>query len=95
MKRVTRNLERREAKVKKILNAVPREAYNKFKDETPKRTGNAKSKTVFQSTSQGGRITGNYPYANRLNEGYSKQAPDGMTDPTIDFVRAKVKRELR
>ena len=94
LRRVTNNLRRHEQKLKQLGRELPKDAYNKFKSETPIRSGNARNKTVFQNTSQGGKITGNYPYANRLNEGYSRQAPDGMTDPTIDFIRAKVKREL-
>jgi len=58
-------------------------AYKEFYKVTPRRTGNAKSKTK----KQGKNIVADYPYAQRLNEGYSKQAPDGMVEPTIEAIR--------
>lgn len=55
-----------------------------FKSITPKASGNARSKT---STKQN-VIRAEYAYAARLDEGYSRQAPQGMSDPTIDkFVQ--------
>lgn len=55
-----------------------------FRDITPKDTGNARSKT----STKGDVIKADYAYAGRLDEGYSRQAPKGMTDPTIDkFVK--------
>lgn len=51
-----------------------------FKDITPKATGNARSKTSTKDNV----IKGDYAYAGRLDEGYSRQAPKGMSDPTLD-----------
>jgi hypothetical protein len=58
-------------------------AYKTFKSVTPIRSGNARRKTK----KEGKRIVADYPYAQRLEEGYSKQAPKGMTEPTIDAIR--------
>jgi hypothetical protein len=76
------------------LRPIPGRAYEYFKGITPKRTGNARSKTNFVQKQNGGTIRGDYPYANRLNEGYSKQAKDGMTEPTIKEIRRMVRRVL-
>jgi hypothetical protein len=76
------------------LAPLPKKGYDKFKSVTPIKTGNARNNTEFGLTSTGGRITGDYPYANRLNEGYSRQAPNGMTDPTIKYLRQEVKKVL-
>ena len=62
---------------------IPQKAYEHFKKITPRDTGNARRRT----RQQGNDIVANYPYAGRLNEGHSKQAPDGMVDPTIDYIR--------
>jgi hypothetical protein len=62
--------------------------YTHFKSITPIDTGNARSKTEFNVS----RIEGNYPYAARLNEGYSRQAPSGMTDPTIEYARDQLRK---
>lgn len=65
-------------------------AHAEFKNTTPIRTGNARAKTDLM----GNKINAEYPYANLLNQGLSKQAPKGMTEPTIDAIRAYIKNEL-
>lgn len=65
-------------------------AYKTFVDKTPVRSGNAKRNTK----KSGNSIDANYAYAQRLEEGWSKQAPKGMTEPTIEEVRAYVFRTL-
>jgi hypothetical protein len=65
-------------------------AYRTFVKNTPIRSGNARRKTRLQ----GNTIDAAYPYAQRLEEGYSKQAPKGMTEPTIDEVRKYVYNKL-
>ena len=55
------------------------EGHRYFKSITPIKTGNARRNT-FKSADG---IDANYPYAARLDEGYSRQAPRGMSDPTI------------
>lgn len=72
------------------LDKLPREGHAEFKRITPIDTGNAKASTKLK----GNVVDARYNYANRLNEGYSKQAPQGMTDPTIDFLRKRVRQIL-
>lgn len=63
---------------------LARVAYPVFKDFTPVRGGNAKRKTRLK----GDQIEANYPYAKRLDEGYSKQNNGvGMSEPTIKAVQ--------
>lgn len=76
------------------LSIVPKKTYNFFVKQTPIDKGNARKSTDYKDTSVGGRIEGNYPYVNRLNDGYSKQSPNGMTKPSIDYLRKTVKRIL-
>jgi hypothetical protein len=78
-------------RIQKKLDKLPQEAYQEFVQETPIRSGNARRKTKLQ----GKTINANYPYAKRLDEGYSNQSPDGMTKPTEDFIRKRVKQILR
>lgn len=52
-----------------------------FKNTTPVRTGNARSRT----RTVGDRISADYAYAGRLDEGWSKQAPTGMTEPSVEY----------
>jgi hypothetical protein len=72
--------------MRKELGKVPSEAYDFFKSKTPIRSGNARRKTRLQGSS----IKTEYPYAQRLDEGWSKQAPQGMTKPTIEFIKNRV-----
>lgn len=81
------------SKLKKIqnkLDKVPDEAHKVFVANTPIRSGNARRKTKIQKDT----IKANYPYAKRLDEGYSKQAPDGMVKPTVEFIRNRIKQIL-
>jgi hypothetical protein len=73
------------AKQKKLAQ-VPNDAYLYFKAHTPIRTGNARSRTVLRKDV----ITGAYPYAQRLDDGYSKQAPDGMSKPTEAYIKQRL-----
>lgn len=73
--------------VRAFMNELPRDMHEEFVNNTPIRTGNAKRSTDFKSN----EIQGNYNYANRLNKGWSRQAPNGMTDPTIEYARQRVR----
>ena len=64
-------------KKNKRLRTIPKEAYDVFKEATPVRSGNARRKTRLQGTT----IKADYPYA---------QAPQGMVDPTIKFIKSKI-----
>ena len=84
---------------------ISKVAYDAFKGNTPigdpnrwksrrapknYKPGNARRKTVLRSN----EIQANYPYAKRLEEGWSSQAPKGMTEPTIKEVRDYVYQKL-
>jgi hypothetical protein len=84
MRRLTQgNLNRRVTRLNKALETLPSDAHKEFQSITPIDTGNARRSTDIR----GNEIQANYPYANRLNEGYSRQARQGMTNPTIDWIR--------
>lgn len=81
-------------KVKKLSgvpDALTDEAYKYFKKTTPVRSGNARRNTK----QRGSAIIADYPYAQRLDEGYSRQAPRGMTRPTLRFIEKKMTQLIR
>jgi hypothetical protein len=101
------NIVNRLNKVLDILDekTITKVAYDAYKGFTPigdpnrwktkykpknYRPGNARRKTILR----GNEIQANYPYAQRLEEGWSTQAPDGMTEPTIEEIRKYVKQKL-
>lgn len=64
--------------------------YPVFLKNTPIDTGNARRHTTKTTSS----IDANYPYAQRLDNGYSKQSPHGMVQPTIDAMRTYINKKL-
>ena len=67
------------------------EAYKVFRANTPVRSGNARRNTNLYQDS----IEANYAYAQRLDGGYSKQSPRGMTKPTDDYISKWIQRQSK
>jgi hypothetical protein len=74
--------------IQQQLTAYPQEALTEFKSLTPIDRGNARRRTTLRNN----EIRADYPYAQRLDSGWSKQAPQGMTQPFEQWVRAKVRK---
>jgi uncharacterized protein YccT (UPF0319 family) len=74
-------------KYQKQLATVPQEALSEFVALTPVDSGNARRNTSLH----GNTIEANYPYAQRLDQGWSKQAPNGMTKPFEKWLEKKFK----
>ena len=69
---------------------VMKEAYKFYKNTTPVRSGNARNKTKLRNK----QIKSDYPYAGRLDEGWSKQAPKGMSEPTLDEIDFLIDKQI-
>lgn len=78
----TTQFEKQIEKIDRELQAVSRQAHNFFVSITPINKGNARRRTRLVN----GNIEANYAYAEHLDEGSSKQAPQGMTEPTIKHI---------
>jgi len=72
----------------KEMEKLPQEAYQIFVQQTPIQKGNARRNTKLKNKT----IQANYPYAQRLDEGYSKQSPKGMREPTTEFIKNKFRQ---
>ena len=79
------------SKLQRQLANVPNNAHRFFVSVTPKDTGNARNKTALR----GNTIEARYPYAQRLDKGWSKQAPTGMVTPTLRFLRRLLNSIMR
>ena len=77
------------AGMQKKLQQYPQDAEDKFVSLTPIRSGNARSKTRLVNNTY---IDAAYPYAQRLDQGWSRQAPSGMTKPFEAWMKTKVKQ---
>jgi hypothetical protein len=75
----------------RLIDQIPQEAADFFRDETPIRSGNARRRTQLRGDS----IEANYNYASRLDAGSSRQAPDGMTEPTVEFIDQRLKQIMK
>lgn len=73
------------------LNTLPQKAYDFWVKTTPVDTGNARKKTTLQRRT----INANYNYAVPLDKGHSRQAPQGMSKPTGDFIQKTLRQMLR
>jgi hypothetical protein len=71
-------------KAKQELDLIANKSFDFFVKNTPVRSGNARRNTRLV---QKKTIVANYPYAERLDEGYSRQSPKGMTEPTQDYIQ--------
>jgi len=80
-------------KIKKDLSAqkLAEEGYRYFRQITPIKTGNARRNTIKNKD----EVQANYPYARRLDQGYSKQAPDGMTKPTEEYMIKWIEKQSK
>ena len=77
--------------LKEVPQRVADGAFKFFVAHTPYRKGNARRSTRLEQTT----IIADYPYAERLDDGYSKQAPDGMTAPTESEIDRLLQQEIK
>ena len=70
---------------------VTKKAFLEFKVRTPKRSGNARRKTTLN----GNKIRANYNYATQLDAGKSRQAPQGMSEPTSKVITSAIEKIMR
>jgi uncharacterized protein YbjT (DUF2867 family) len=68
--------------------AVADVGFEAFRSNTPVRTGNARRRTRLTGT----EIRADYAYAQRLDQGYSSQSPQGMTQPAIEAMQQYIKQ---
>ena len=88
MKIDSKIFDKRMSKLEKVDTQAFNKTFPEYKKNTPIKSGNARRKT-FKS---GLKFKSNYPYAGRLDEGWSKQAPKGFTSPSIDFFVKTLER---
>jgi len=74
------------------LDKLPDQGLDKFKSLTPIKSGNARRNTDLKNNNE---IVADYPYAQRLDRGWSRQAPVGMILPFKIWWRAQLKRIMR
>jgi hypothetical protein len=74
-------------KISRELNRVPAEGLKQFVALTPVKSGRARRSTTLKNSNT---IHANYPYAQRLDSGWSDQAPQGMTRPFDKWLKSRL-----
>lgn len=82
---------RQMAQLAKAIDTLPEDAHTEFVKNTPVRTGNARRNTQLQNN----KIVANYNYSQELEDGRSRQAPNGMIEPTEQWIQREVDRRLK
>jgi hypothetical protein len=85
------SFKRQMEKLKEELEDLPEAAHAEFIKNTPVRSGNARRNTQLRDT----RIIANYNYSQQLEDGGSRQAPEGMIKPTEQWIQREVDRRLK
>lgn len=75
--------------LKQNVKDLSKGAHEVFIDNTPIDTGNARRKTRLQ----GDKIIADYNYSQKLDEGYSRKKPKGMTLPTEQWIEDELNRK--
>lgn len=74
-----------------VIADLPDAALDEFIRNTPIRTGNARRSTRLSNN----RIVADYNYSLELDQGRSRQSPEGMTGPTLEWIEAEVDKRLK
>ena len=91
MKVDARIFDKRMKELQKLPEHLLEEALEFMKENTPSQSNHARDNTVRR----GNKIIADYPYAGRLDEGYSQQAPRGFTKPTIEQLQKEANDFVR
>jgi len=76
---------------KDLVDATATLVQQTARSKTPIKSGRARRNWNKSTSRQGFRVENNVPYIGRLEEGYSKQAPQGIIGPTLRELKRKTK----
>jgi hypothetical protein len=79
-------------RIQRDLQRVPEQTYREWVKNTPVRSGNARRRTRLENNKT---INARYPYARQLDQGSSRQAPQGMSRPALNYMKQLLRRILR
>jgi hypothetical protein len=78
--------------IQKDLDRIAQKAYDYWVKKTPVDSGNARRQTKLENNKT---INANYNYAVPLDQGWSKQARDGMSKPTGKYIEQLLRQTIR
>lgn len=91
----SRSIKDLSTQVKGLINDIKEQTYQTARSLTPVDTGYAKSQWKKRDQAKGFKVTNATPYIPFLDEGWSKQAPKGITKPTVRKMAGYIKTKSR
>jgi len=82
-----KTLRQLQVEINNAIDTATEDSYRFFVRKTPIDKGNARRQTKYRESNNKAIIDANYDYAVPLDRGHSKQAPKGMSGPTLDFLK--------
>lgn len=79
------------SRIQRDLAQIPAGAHRTWVANTPIRSGNARRRTRLR----GDTIHADYAYAVPLDQGLSRQSPQGMARPTLRWLQTTLRRLMR
>ena len=89
------NLDQMEKRIQTLIRDVGRETLKTAKSITPVRSGRARDNWTKQTTRDGFEVENSVPYIGHLDKGSSRQAPRGISKPTVRKVAGYMKNRSR
>ena len=74
--------------VRNVVDEISKDVLKEVKKNTPVKTGKARRGWRRKFDRKGASVNNNVEYISYLDEGISKQAPDGFSKPTLDKIAA-------
>jgi hypothetical protein len=75
--------------INKLVDAISNDVLVFARANTPIRLGTARAGWKKQRQTNGFSIKNKVPYIDKLNQGSSKQSPEGILKPTLQQIRSK------
>jgi len=91
----TRGIKDLQTQIKGLIQDIKEKTYQTARSLTPVDTGFAKSQWRKQDQARGFKVINATPYIPFLDEGWSKQAPKGITKPTVRIMTGYIKTKSR
>ena len=74
--------------VRSVIDEISKDVLKEVKKNTPVRTGKAQRGWKRKFDRKGASVNNNVEYISYLDEGISKQAPQGFSKPTLEKIAA-------
>jgi len=84
-----------EKRMKTLVRAAVLETERRLKERSPVDTGRFRSNWQTVTEDFSGSVSNNLPYAERLADGWSKQAPAGWIDGTAKDIQTWVQQQAK